>query len=156
MNKEKDRDRAIDVQDSAAKHVNYRGKIEVESMHRYKLPMPGKVILYNQMYDWYDHSGRPERLKRGTGRVKPYSGDKLQLEYCTSANSKYVISFPIRDFLTGMFRYVYMKDEVFVGGSKGFTYEDMDINNPHVDLVGLFISGINKNYSIQSEDYGRL
>jgi hypothetical protein len=56
----------------------------------------------------------------------------IRPDYCQ------LIYFKIFDVCVGLIEYMELTDYVYIGGNDlGYSYEDLDINNPHPDIAKL-------------------
>ena len=134
------------VNDSAAKHISFRGEHKENVLRQYfKLPNIGGIILYNEIESYHSHSGKPRTLRRGVGYVVGYNGGNMLIKQLMRPTYTFNECFRMRDFQHGLFQYVYLREVIYVGSGEGYTWSDLDIRNPHADLAALICPEISFN-----------
>lgn len=115
------------------------------------LPAVGDIILYNENTDQAE-AGRGSfgKTPRGVGKVIGFGGHnncQMWVLLYRKPGCNYRESFLANDFRVGLYRYRKLKDYVYT--TDRYNFYDLDITNPHKDIVKLFAD--DGNYVIPDE-----
>lgn len=104
-------------------------------------PPVGKYILYNLERRFESCSGHPMWEPRGIALVLGYTKYLLRVQEIRTANYSVETSFSIRSELkTGMFKYKILDDAVCKRNGRAFSYQELDISNPHELIMQHIVS----------------
>lgn len=88
----------------------------------YPIPKQGSIILYNEIIKWQDR--KVARPFRGCGIVYYETRLLVFVKWAIAPGFFLTTSFPKSDFVSGLVRYVLLKDVVY---KQDCTYFDLDI-----------------------------
>ena len=106
------------------------------------LPEVGSIILYNELNLYSDINGRRCRGQRGIAVVSGYTSQLMLVRVMKKPSLHTGTSFRIADVRVGLLQYKILSEPLFMGvkGEPGaFCYEDLSIENPHVDIARLIV-----------------
>lgn len=131
---------------SAAKYLGLRGDRRVANSVRdfavRPVPEIGKIYLLNEMPGYVDN-GSPGKPTRMICRPIQYTGPNgccIRVEEFRVPWAKNYCTFRVPDFQLGLIHikelsdYVYTKDLI-----NGYSWSDLDIEDPHIDIKKLYI-----------------
>lgn len=97
-------------------------KNRTASQESYPIPKKGSIILYNEIIKWQDR--KVARPFRGCGIVYDETEHLVFVKWAIAPGFFLTTSFPKTDFMSGLVRYVILKDIVY---KQDCTYLEMDI-----------------------------
>jgi hypothetical protein len=127
------------LMESAAGYIDFRGdRAANKRVQLRNLPEVGAYILYNEILRCHDRDGNPGILERGIGRVIEYTSSLMGLQIFIRPDYSQRIYFQIFDVSVGLIEYLELNDYLYIGGRGiGYSYVELDIKNPHPDIVKL-------------------
>lgn len=119
---------------SATGYVDIYGSRNKVRKPMQQLPVVGTIILYNTVIDSMGHAGYPPKGLRGIGKVIAINKTIIRINKYVREDYVQTVTFQTKEIINGLVEYKELKDYRYC---IDYSYEELDINNPHTDIKNI-------------------